>query len=356
MYKELVVEVKKILFEDDNIQLLETSDGAKKAMLYKAIQKRTDDGKRVIVNHTAVHLALGTGGWDIVKASLDSAPYEREEVGHIIKARYLPSQHSVLSVEAQESPDHQIFKKECKLDGKKILLGELHSMIPIVYSTVKVIDPTKKITVIISDQAAIPLAISEHIRQLKQDKLFDTITIGQAFGGDYEAVNLQTALQFAVEKLNSDLIIISLGPGVVGTGTKYGFSGTVLADWANIVGALGGIPVWIPRISFKDERERHIGISHHTLLPLKDFTYPKSILPLPFLKEEWRVHLEEQSNLVNNKHNIIWKRIDDSFLRKWEQFVKEYPITIKTMGRDYFDDPAFFYGVFVATIFYLEAG
>ncbi|OJT85865.1 hypothetical protein BM535_22000, partial [Clostridioides difficile] len=60
----------------------------------------------------------------------------------------------------------------------------------------------------------------------KEKKLIDsTITIGNAFGGDYECINIYTALITAKEILKADAVFVSMGPGIAGTGTKYGFTG-----------------------------------------------------------------------------------------------------------------------------------
>ncbi|OLO42684.1 hypothetical protein BTR23_01355 [Alkalihalophilus pseudofirmus] len=348
MYADEVVFVKRIIYEDDSIQLLETSGGSGRALLYRNFFPSVQEGKNVIVNVTATLLHLGTGGWDIVKSVPDTLPYkEVTSNGHIMKARYMPNQHSVLSVEAQESEDHALFQSTFNLEGKPILLAELHSMIPLVYVLMKKIDPNVKLSVIISDEAALPLMLSEHMRILKTEKDFHSITVGQAFGGEFEAVNLITALQFAVQKLKSDIIMISLGPGVVGTGTVYGFSGMELANWANIVSSLNGQPVWVPRVSFKDRRERHHGISHHTITPLMKFTYTKSIVPLPYLANSHYHVLAEQADKLKEKHMVSWVEQKD-FKPILEAALESYPKSITTMGRTYNDDPTFFYSVAAA--------
>ncbi|WP_209122475.1 DUF3866 family protein [Alkalihalobacillus sp. BA299] len=348
MYVDEVVIVKKVLFEDESIQLLETIGGAGKAILYRTFFQKVQQGDEVVVNVTATTLQLGTGGWDIVKAVPNALPYKKTAGnGHIMKARYMPNQHSVLTVEAQESKDHSLFQTSFCLDGQSILLAELHSMLPLVYVFMRKYAPEMKLTVIISDEAALPLMLSEHIRVLKKEKHFHSITVGQAFGGEFEAVNIVTALQYAVQKLKSDLILISLGPGVVGTGTVYGFSGMELANWANIVGGLGGKPIWIPRVSFADDRERHKGISHHTLTPLTKFTFSKSLVPLPTLTNEQQLLLEQQVNNLNKQHSVIWVE-QKRFKSLLENALVSYPKQIKTMGRTYEDDPVFFYTVAAA--------
>ena len=52
----------------------------------------------------------------------------------------------------------------------------------------------KKIACIITDHGALPVWFSKNIRLLKSKGLLDTvISIGNAFGGDYECVNIYTA-------------------------------------------------------------------------------------------------------------------------------------------------------------------
>ncbi len=354
MYIEKKVIVDGILYEDEEIQILKTSNEAKKALLYRSITPSANISDEVIVNVTATKLRLGTGGMDIVTSVMKAPPKENDSPkGHIMKARYLPNQLSVLAVESQESDYHHLFKKSFSLQGKRVLIGELHSMIPICFWGMDFLKPASKMVVIISDEASIPLSLSQHVRALKKDERFCTITIDQAFGGTYEAVNLVTALQFATEEIQADLIVVTLGPGVVGTGTVHGFSGLEQAAWANNIGSLGGIPVWIPRLSEKDERNRHRGISHHTLTPLTKFTYPKSILPLPAVKTTMLETIEKQVQEISKQHEVHWVQTEPL-----EEIIShcllKSPLPILTMGRNYQDDPIFFLGVAAATKWILE--
>ncbi len=207
-----------------------------------------------------------------------------------------------------------------------------------------------KVCVIFDDQAALPLTVSDQLRILAKQPLFQSITIGQAFGGTYESINLQTALQFATQELRSDLIVISVGPGVVGTGTAFGFSGISLANWANVVGALKGIPIWVPRLSFADQRKRHQGLSHHTKTALFQFTYASSVLPLPYLHKEQKALIQKQLELSDSleKHQVRWAEVDMCTVQL-ERALVNSSLAIETMGRNYSDDPVFFQGVAEAT-------
>ncbi len=354
MYIEKKVIVEEILYEDEEIQLLKTSASANKAMLYLHITPRAEVNDEIIVNVTSTELKLGTGGMDIVTNVIRSLPKEDfAPNGHIMKARYLPNQLSVLAVEAQESKYHDLFTKGFSLNGKNILIGELHSMIPICFWAMDFLKKDGNMVVIISDEASIPLTVSNHIRTLKKDKRFSTITIGQAFGGTYEAINLQTALQFASDKLHGDIIFVTLGPGVVGSGTYYGFSGIEQASWANIIGRLNGVPVWIPRLSETDERKRHQGISHHTYTPLTEFTYTKSVLPLPTITGRMIKKINKQVEEIQKQHSVQWMAIEPL-----EQVINHClissPVPLKTMGKQYEDDPIFFLGVASAMKWIIE--
>lgn len=347
MYIELETKVQKVLFENEQVQIVQTTSGAKKAIVYRSFFERVDENDAVIVNHTGSALNLGTGGYDIVKHVLKKKPFQNDEQGHIMKLRYTPQQLSVLSVEAEESPYHSLFTRNFSLNGRYVLLAELHSMIPVIYQLLKRFCNGFTLTVIIDDKASLPLMMSEHLNILHKNENFFSITIGQAFGGKYEAVNLQTALQFAKEQLKSDFIVVSLGPGVVGTSSLYGFSGMCLADWANIIGSLDGKSVWVPRLSFAEKRKRHYGLSHHTLTPLAKFTYAESILPLPALNGQKQDELQKNLAPLKEKKQvrIDWEQVDHSLL---SEALDSYPAPITTMGRTFQDDAAFFYGIYSA--------
>ena len=65
--------------------------------------------------------------------------------------------------------------------------------------------------------------------------------------------------------LGADLVVVAQGPGNLGTGTRWGFSGVACGEAVNAAAVLGGRPVASLRISEADPRERHRGISHHSL-------------------------------------------------------------------------------------------
>ncbi|KHF41750.1 DUF3866 family protein [Halalkalibacter okhensis] len=348
MYKELKAKVLDICFEDQSIQKLITDNGSKKAILYKSFTARAEVGSQILINTTATDLRLGTGGWDIVRSHLNNEQWHSNDgKGHIMKARYTPIQHSVAAVEAQESDFHPFFKKPFTLEGSPVWLAELHSMVPLFYYASQRMTPGVKCCVVFDDQASLPLMMSDQLRHLKEQEHFYSISVGQAFGAQYEAITVASALQFAKQVLKAEIILISVGPGVVGTGTRYGFTGMALSHWSHTVSALNGTPIWIPRLSFADERSRHSGISHHTLTPLCEFTFKPAILPLPYLNtyERQKVceQLESYQPFQTNHH--VYHAKEDLVSLLVEQVVNHSTLPILTMGRKYEDDPVFFCAV-----------
>ncbi|MFC0473379.1 DUF3866 family protein [Halalkalibacter kiskunsagensis] len=356
MYKQLKTTVLEITYEDYDIQKVITDKGARRAILYKQMTPPAKVGNVLLVNTTATELQLGTGGWDIVCSLLEENDWISEESkGHIIKARYTPIQHSVMAVEAQESPYHEHFTKSFSLLGKPVWLAELHSMVPLFYYVSQQLRAQSRCCVIFDDQASLPLKLSDQLRELEKEEGFYSITVGQAFGGQFEAITVASALQFAENVLQADFILISVGPGVVGTGTCYGFSGMVLSNWSHTVSALGGTPVWIPRLSFAESRKRHLGISHHTLTPLSQFTFRPAMLPFPYLNDLQRQTVEEQlesSRPFQTDHRIHFAK--DRVSNLIESALKRTAIPIQTMGRKYEADPLFFCAVAEAVRFGLD--
>jgi hypothetical protein len=104
----------------------------------------------------------------------------------------------------------------------------------------------------------------------------------------------------------------------------------------NAVGALGGRPIVVPRLSFSDERSRHRGVSHHTLTALSVAALAPAEIALPPLSEERsalvRTQLEESGALA--RHRIV--EVD---LGPAEDALTHSPVPLESMGRGYSDDP-----------------
>ena len=256
---------------DDNTTWIQVDIGGVifKAVNYDNLTGSIEIDDNVILNTTAVDLSLGTGGYHFVLFNYSNESRTIEGEGHIMKLRYTPYQLKCLTAEEEVSQYHDLFNDFDNLNKKIFIVGTLHSMLAPLASMIKWLNPTLRINYLMTDGGALPLQFSNTVRELKEKDIIDkTISIGHAFGGDLECVNIYTGLIASSEILDSDVTIITMGPGIVGTGTKFGFSGIEQGYYIDAVNNLNGTPFIVPRISFKDSRERHRGISHHTLTVL----------------------------------------------------------------------------------------
>jgi hypothetical protein len=211
-------------------------------------------GDRVVVNTTAVDLGLGTGGWHVVHWNLARTELDAPGPDHIMKLRYTSLQ---VDTTAPDGPGLRA--------GTPVVACALHSQVGVVAHAFKRLRPDVPLTYVMTDSAALPLAISDLVHDLRTAGLLDgTVTAGQAFGGEAEAVNLRSALDL----VDQVAVVVGPGPGVVGTATKHGFSGLEVATVVDTAAAAGGVPIVALRYSDADTRERHRGVSHHSLTAL----------------------------------------------------------------------------------------
>ncbi len=334
--------VTNIFKEDEHIDIICVNiDGETyKAVNYKDFTGKVKIKDKVVLNTTAVELSLGTGGYHFVMYNYNNTNMDLEGLGHIMKLRYTPYQIKCLAAEEEASPYHKAFEDFKSLDNHIFVVATLHSMIGPIAAMIKYLNQDIEIDYIMTDGGALPIYFSNTVAELKDKGLLkNTITIGHSFGGDLECINIYTGLIAAKEILNGNVTIISMGPGIVGSGTKYGFTGIEQAYIIDAINNLGGISVAVPRISFQDRRIRHMGISHHTLTTLSEITNTKSNLVLPYLDKEKEDFLLDQIKNHNlcKRHNIIFSNgelIHDA--------MKKFNLKTTSMGRTIQEDPEYF--------------
>ncbi|MDO9107644.1 MAG: DUF3866 family protein [Coriobacteriia bacterium] len=342
--------VTKVVVDEEQVQHLEVAlddRSTGRAVAFPPLSGRCVLSDRVLLNTTAVDLALGTGGLHFVvtRGPAEGVVLDQPAGGHIMKLRYTPMQLDVASVEEQGAPDHETMKSAESLGSLPVACCGLHSQVPLVAAAIKNADPNLKVVYVMSDQAALPLALSDVVRTGKQVGLLDaTVTCGQSFGGDIEAVNLHSGLLAACHVLKADVVIVAIGPGVVGTATPFGHGGVAQGEAINAVSVLGGVPVAVLRVSFADARSRHHGVSHHTISALTRIALARALVALPSLPEEYEDVIEEALDLAG-----VWalhRRISTSAGRTSPPSTRG--IEVRTMGRSIAEDPAFFAAAFAA--------
>lgn len=305
------------------------------------------------MNTTAVNLGLGTGGCHFVIFNYSNETKATHGKGHIMKLRYTPLQLRCLSAEEEDSPYHNKFKQFTTLGGHVFLIGSLHSMLGPIAAMLKWYDKDIKINYIMTDGASLPIYFSNTVPLLKKkDLIKNTITIGNAFGGDLECVNIYTGLIAAKEILKGDITIIAMGPGIVGTGTKYGFSGVEQGLIIDAINTLGGNPIVVPRISFKDSRKRHVGLSHHTRTVLAEIAKTSGNVILPILDDSKANVINRQIDISNirKKHQIHYEEGEDIF-----EAMEYFQLNTTTMGRSYQEDKDYFIALGAAGKYAIEA-
>jgi len=316
-----------------------------RALNYPALTGVIGPGDQVLLNTTAVRLGLGTGGLHFVMKRLGGEGEKRmgeepEQRGHIMKLRYTPLQFSCLSAEEPDSPHHDVLRTASNLAHTPVISCPLHSMIAPAAAGVKAAAPDLRIAYVMTDAAALPMAVSRLVTQLQRAGLIDvTVTCGQAFGGDYEAVNIFSGLLTASLAADADVIIAGQGPGNVGTATLYGFGGIEQGEIINAVSVLGGRPVAALRISFADARERHRAVSHHSLVALGRAALARAAVVVPEMAEErsTQVRAKLEAADIPSRHDVVVENGEEGLAELAERGVQ-----IKSMGRSVADDPEFF--------------
>ncbi len=259
--------VKRILETRAGLQRVEVDlgDGPERAYVLTHLTGDVADGDRVVVNTTAVELGLGTGGWHVVHWNLARDDWHEQGPGHIMKGRYTSLQADVGSAEE----DLEALAEVDSIGGIPVVAAALHSQVPAVAVAFKQAAPDARLVYVMTDGAALPLALSDLIATLRDRGLLDaTVTCGHAFGGDFEAVSIFSALAVARYAANADAVVVAMGPGIVGTNTRLGFSGMEVGPILDAAAALEGDAIACLRVSFADPRERHFGLSHHSATAL----------------------------------------------------------------------------------------
>ncbi|WP_460856687.1 DUF3866 family protein [Nocardiopsis coralliicola] len=313
-------------------------DGLCRALAYTGLVGVPEPGDRVLLNTTALALELGTGGYALIAALPDRLPPDRPAAGHLVKARYTPLQTTVLGVDGQDSPDHALLRDADDLAGLPVVTADLHSALPAITAGALHDRPGARIAYVMLDGGALPAAFSRTAAALRTAGLIaGTVTTGQAFGGDVEAVTVHTGLLAARLVLGADLAIVAQGPGNLGTGTAWGFSGVAAGEALNAAGVLGGRPVASLRVSGADLRERHRGISHHSLTAYGRVAWSPADVPVPLLPGAFGARVRAEAAPLAERHRLV-----DVPLDGLDAALRALPFRLSSMGRSLDDDPPSF--------------
>jgi hypothetical protein len=280
-------------------------------------------GDRVVVNTTAVELGLGTGGWDVVHWNLAHDDLDLPGNGHILKLRYTSLQADVGAAEEDEGHD-----TPPSLGGLPVVVCGLHSQLAPIAVAFRHAAPEARLAYVMTEAAALPLALSDLVADLvDRGLLAGTITAGQAFGGDCEAVNVRSALDLAITRIRADAVVVGPGPGGVGTGTRHGFSALEVASVLDMATAGGARAITALRASAFDPRPRHRGLSDHSVVAL-EHAHAAARLAVP--RGTVLPKLPERHTIVEVDVSNVATQLTDA------------GVSVKSMGRGPADDLPFF--------------
>jgi len=302
------------------------------ALAYPDLVGLPSVGDLVLLNVTALQLSLGTGGHALVVAVPDRLPADRVGPGHLVKARYTPLQAVVLGADEQDAPTHDLLAglEGLPTPGLPVVVADLHSSLPAVVAGALLDRPGARIAYVMTDGGALPLALSRTVAALGE-VLVGTVTVGQAYGGDLEAVTLHSGLLAAARVLGADVAVVTQGPGNLGTGTAWGFSGVAAGEAVNASVAVGARPVAALRMSLADPRPRHRGVSHHSAT-----AYGRVALsPADVVVPSSYAYLVDPGLFA--RHRVV--TVDDDGLLA---ALETSPAELSTMGRGLHDDPVAF--------------
>jgi hypothetical protein len=262
-----------LLAERTGLQRVTTDLG--KAFVLTQLTGPVAVGDRVVLNTTAVDLDLGTGGWHVVHWNLAREGWSEPGPGHLMKLRYTSLQVDTGAAEE----DHPDLPRS--LEGVPVVVCGLHSQLPPVALALRAVVPDARITYVMTDGAALPLALSDLVADLVDGgHLTGTITAGHAFGGDLEAVSIPGALALARHVQGAEAIVVAMAPGVVGSGSPLGTTAMEVAAVLDAAAAMDGQPIAALRMSSGDPRPRHQGLSHHARTAL-ELTRSRVVCPVP---------------------------------------------------------------------------
>jgi hypothetical protein len=312
--------VTEIVERHDGLVRLEV-DG-RPCVAYPGLTGPVARGDDVVVNVQALDLELGSGGFDVLYANLTRGlELPADEAAHVMKLPYTPLQHAV--VHAEEGVGDGVPEA---LAGMPVVCCSLHSQVAPACAG---LGHDLSAAYVQLPGGALPVALSDTVRELRARGYLDTtVAVGPCVGGDLACASPAAAL-VACAAAGIDAVVCAIGPGVVGTGSRYGHGGLAAADAAIAARALNASAVVAARVSDADARERHRGLSHHTRAALDLIGEPVAVA--------WPDGLEPPTGVSG------LELVDVS---GWREACAELPLS--HMGRGVDDDPWFFAAAFAA--------
>jgi len=286
------------------------------------------EGDEVVVNVAALDLGLGSGGFDVVHVNLTRGLAGGGEGGeHVMKLNYTSLQHPVEAVEAAGAGDHDGGRGDTPHRAVSVLVIPLHGhLAPATWAAAEE-HPDLRIGYVQTGGGALPGSLSRDVAELRERGLLcGHVTVAPSYGGEQEALSVAGALR----AVGWEAAIVGPGPGIIGSETDFGHGGMAALDSAHAALSLALPTLLSPRLSSADPRERHRGVSHHTLIVAAMLLAPVTI-PLPADRPEIAAELAAAAP----RHRIV------EASTSLEAYAAS-GLPTRTMGRSIEEDPLFF--------------
>jgi len=309
-----------------------------RALAYPALIGTPRPGDVVLLNVNALVHGLGTGGAAMVVALPERLPPDGPPAGHLVKARYTPLQAMVTGPDEPGGEHHERLREADDIGGVPVVVADLHSALPPICTAIALDRPGTRVVYVMTDGAALPAWLSHSLAELRENGLVrGVVTAGQSFGGDLECVSLHSGLLAAALVLRAEVVVVTQGPGNLGTDTRWGYSGVAAGDALNAAAALSGRPVAALRVSAVDPRPRHRGVSHHSLTAYGRVALASADVAVPDLVGEFGATVRAQCRGLAARHRLVHVGLDGLL-----EALRECPVRCESMGRGLDDDPAYF--------------
>jgi hypothetical protein len=237
--------------------------------------------------------------------------------------------------------------------GMPVVVADLHSALPAIvagarFAAQRAGRPVPRVAYVMTDGGALPAWFSRTVAGLRSAGWIDAcVTTGQSFGGDLEAVTVHTGLLAARHVVGADLVVVAQGPGNLGTGTRWGFSGVAAGEAVNAAAVLAGRPVASLRVSGADPRERHLGVSHHSLTAYGRVALAAADVVVPLLDGDLGDRVRAQAAPLAQRHRLVEVPVDAELLAA----LAATPVRLSTLGRTRDQAPGGFAAAAVAGVY-----
>jgi len=288
---------------------------------YPRLTGPVEEGDTVLVNTQArdLGLELDRGPFDLLYANLTRGlGLAATSAARVLALPYTPGQIALPGT-GEGKPG------EDGLGGLPVVCCGVHSQVAPVCAALRGL----RVGYVQLGGGALPVSFSDTVRLLRVRRLIErSVAVAPCLDAEVECVSTASALLWAAAQ-GFDAVVCAVGPGLIGTGTTFGHGALAVAEAANAASALGGRPIVVVRVSNREERERHRGVSHHTRAALR--------LCLGRVQMAW------PADLVGGEWDPAIVHVD---VRDWQRVCEGLPL--EHGGRGPEDDPWFFAAAFAA--------